>query len=429
MSKLASLKGNSSPKIDFRYVFENSSEGLLVQNTDTYEVVDINEAALKILGLKRELVVGNNPSLYLPKYQPNGQRSIDLVKQTTEETKLRGFSTADRIHYKPDGTACNIKVKTTIIPNSNNELMMVSYTDNNVFKEQEDLIKAQYEHIKEKNDELTKFRRSNHDLEQYAYVASHDLKSPIRSIVGFSNILKEVLKSEDIESAKLYAGYIDQASKDMHDTIMGLFNYSKANSSPINIDYFSPIQLINNIILGQDHAIKEADAKIVIDGMPDNIAADRLQIYQLIQNLVSNSLKFRKKDIPLIVEILQEDILDEWIFEVRDNGGGFNPVYKDKVFEIFARLHSKEEHEGAGLGLALCKKIVEKHKGQIRVASVIGEGTTFSIELPRLSSQKKSDKKTDLSLKKVEVSDKLSDKLSDKKKTKTEAELIEINGK
>jgi len=384
MSKLSAIKSTKpNSLVDYKHIFYNSEEGFIIQSTSTLKVLDINSAALNILGLEKELVIGNDPSRYLPKYQPNGQRSIDLVKQTIEETVQRGHATVDTIHYKPDGTACNIKVKTNLIPDTNGELMMVSYTDNNVFKEQEDLIKAQYDHIKDKNEEIKRYKKSNHDLEQYAYVASHDLKSPIRSIVGFASIMTEVLEVGDIESAKLYASYINQASKDMHDTIMGLFNYSKANSADITIDYFSPEQLINNVVLGQDHAIKEADAKIIIDDLPDNISADRLQIFQLFQNLVANSLKFRKNSIPTIIEISCEESKHETIFQIKDNGIGIEPVYKEKVFEIFSRLHTKDEYEGAGLGLALCKKIVEKHNGDIWLESEPLKGTSFFFTLPK----------------------------------------------
>lgn len=384
MPKLKAIKANNNnPQIDYRFIFEKGSEGYVIQDTESLKVVDINEAALNILGLQREIVIGNDPSIYLPKYQPNGQRSIDLVKQTTEETIKRGFTTTTRIHYKPDGTACNVKIKAKLIPGTDSSLMMVSYTDNNVFKEQEDLIKAQYDHIKEKNEELKKYKKSNQELEQYAYVASHDLKSPIRSIVGFASIMNEVLEVGDLDSAKVYAGYINQASKDMHDTIMGLFNYSKANSADVKIDYFSPAQLINNVVLGQDHAIKEADAKIVIDDLPENISADRLQIFQLVQNLVANSLKFRKKDIPPIIEFSHEETIKDWIFQIKDNGIGIEPVYKDKIFEIFSRLHTKDNYEGAGLGLALCKKIVEKHNGKIWVESSPEKGSAFFFSLPK----------------------------------------------
>jgi len=384
MTKLSAIKSNDpSSSVDYRFIFNNSTEGFLVQSTSTLKVIEINDAALSILGLEKKLVIGSDPSIYLPKYQPNGQRSIDLVKQTTDETIQRGFASADRIHYKPDGTACNIKVKTSLIPNTNGELMMVSYTDNNVFKEQEDLIKAQYDHIKEKNEELRKYKKSNLELEQYAYVASHDLKSPIRSIVGFASIMNEVLAVNDVESAKLYSSYINQASKDMHDTIMGLFNYSKANSADITIDYFSPEQLINNVLIGQDHAIKAAEGKIIIDSLPDNISADRIQTFQIFQNLIANGLKFRKESIPTIIEITCEESHTDWIFQIKDNGIGIEPAYKEKVFEIFSRLHSKEEFEGAGLGLALCKKIIEKHNGNIWLESTPEKGSSFFFSLPK----------------------------------------------
>lgn len=384
VNKLSAIKSdNNAPRIDFKYVFNNSSEGYLIQEIDTLKVVEVNAAALNILGLEREMVINKNPSLFLPKYQPNGQRSIDFVKQLVDEVKIRGYSSGDRIHYKPDGTACTVTVKARMVPESNDKLVMVSYKDNSTVKEQEDLIKAQYDHIKSKNEELSRYKRSNQELEQYAYVASHDLKSPIRSIVGFASILAEVLSVEDIESAKTYAGYINQASKDMHDTIMGLFNYSKANTAALRIDYFSPTQLIENVMLGQDHAIKQADAKVIIDGLPENISADRVQIFQLFQNLVSNALKFKKKELPVIIEITQEENNQDWVFCVKDNGIGINTAYKEKIFDIFSRLHSKEEYEGAGLGLALCKKIMEKHNGRIWVESKFGSGSAFYFSLPK----------------------------------------------
>ena len=222
--------------------------------------------------------------------------------------------------------------------------------------------------------------RSNADLAQFAYVASHDLQEPLRTITRFVQLLEKRYQGKLDQDADEFIGFIVGGTKRMQQIINDLLAYSRVNTrrEPPNIVKIDDaIQIAMQNI---NYVLEEAGGTIIYGEMP-SIIADETQMTQLFQNMIGNAMKFHGEEAPR-VEISAVRKGDDWIFSVRDNGIGIDPQYKDRIFEIFQRLHTCEEYPGTGIGLAIAKKIVERHQGHIWVDSQPGKGSTFNFTLP-----------------------------------------------
>jgi len=221
---------------------------------------------------------------------------------------------------------------------------------------------------------------SNRDLEQFAYVASHDLQEPLRMVSSFTQLLAKRYRGRMDKDADEFIDYIVAGAKRMQALINDLLTYSRVDTRG---ESFGPIDgevAFNQAIANLRTAIEEGEAVITHDPLPPLIA-DNSQIVQLFQNLLGNAIKFHGKEPPRVhVSARQEN--NEWVFSFRDNGIGITPEYFDRVFVIFQRLHSREEYPGTGTGLAICKRIVERHGGRIWVESELNKGSTFYFAIP-----------------------------------------------
>jgi len=235
----------------------------------------------------------------------------------------------------------------------------------------------------EKSEELEKYIASNMQLENFAYLASHDLKEPVRSIVSFSQLLQNKAAEKLNAEEKEYLKFIISASKNMSTLIDDLLQYSLVDAMDQKITDFSPAKLLEVIILELSAQIDTNQATVKYDNLPDSIEADRTQIKQLFQNLISNALKFCNPDKPPVVIISGKTIGQFYQFSIADNGIGIAPKFYERIFLLFRRLHHKEDYEGTGIGLAICKKIVDQHHGKIWLESKIGQGTIFHFTIAR----------------------------------------------
>jgi light-regulated signal transduction histidine kinase (bacteriophytochrome) len=222
--------------------------------------------------------------------------------------------------------------------------------------------------------------RSNEELKQFAYIASHDLREPLRAIAGFSALLAERYTGKLDQDADDYIRFITDAASRMHNMINDLLSYSRLDtqSEPLgSCDMSQMLGLAQSNLLA---AISEQHAKITHDVLPV-VQADATQIVQLFQNLIANAIKFHGNEPPRVhVGAQQRD--SEWEFTVRDNGIGIDPRHADTVFQIFKRLHTSDRYPGTGIGLAVCKRIVERHGGRIWVERNADQGSTFHFTLP-----------------------------------------------
>jgi light-regulated signal transduction histidine kinase (bacteriophytochrome) len=242
----------------------------------------------------------------------------------------------------------------------------------------EDLVKERTAELKKTADELA---RSNADLKEFAYVVSHDLKEPLQAMRGFLRLLEKRYKDKLDEEANKLVKYAIDSARRMQELIKDLLEYSRVGTKKSK--EFKPTDcslILNKVISNLQSAIEESGAKVTNTILP-TVMSDAMQLSSLFQNLVGNAIKFRGAEAPKI-HISAKRKGDEWLFSVRDNGIGIDQKFTDSIFAVFQRLHSSDEYPGTGIGLAICKKIVERHGGRIWFESQPGKGATFYFTIP-----------------------------------------------
>lgn len=237
--------------------------------------------------------------------------------------------------------------------------------------------------VQERTAELTEVNanllHSNRELEQFAYVASHDLQEPLRAVNSYAQLLARKYEGNLDAKADKYLGYIQEGATRMQQLISDLLELSRVGTRGKALTPTPCEPVLRQVLDNLQVAIAENNAIITYGSLP-RVMGDETQLIQLFQNLISNAIKFRREEPPQIhVCAMQQK--NEWIFSVRDNGIGIEAEYFDRIFLIFQRLHGRSEYPGTGIGLAVCKKIVERHGGRIWVESVPDEGTTFYFSL------------------------------------------------
>jgi light-regulated signal transduction histidine kinase (bacteriophytochrome) len=222
--------------------------------------------------------------------------------------------------------------------------------------------------------------RSNRDLEQFAYVASHDLQEPLRAVAGFVSLLRQHYRGRLDEKADSYIDAAVDGATRMQTLIGDLLSYSRVGTKGRALEPTDAGAALKDALTNLRASLEESGAVVRVDPLPI-IQADAVQLTQLFQNLIANAVKFRS-DQPPEIRIGARREPDAWWFWVRDNGIGIDPQYTERIFMIFQRLHTRRAYPGTGIGLAICKRIVERHGGRIWVESQPGQGATFYFTLP-----------------------------------------------
>lgn len=246
------------------------------------------------------------------------------------------------------------------------------------------------EQLAQKVEELA---RSNCDLEQFAYVASHDLQEPLRMVAAYTQLLAERYRGKLDESADRYIGYAVEGATRMQALLEDLLAFSRVGRNGFVRKPIAANVAIDEALVNLTIGIKEHQVTVTRGALP-TIVADRVHLVQLFQNLIGNAIKFRGSEPPQIA-INAEKQGEEWAFSVSDNGIGIAPEHRDFIFKMFQRLHTRAEYPGNGVGLAICKKIIERHGGRIWVESELGRGSNFRFTFPAtpadISEQKEPD--------------------------------------
>jgi PAS domain S-box-containing protein len=223
--------------------------------------------------------------------------------------------------------------------------------------------------------------RSNAELEQFAYVASHDLQEPLRMVASYTQLLGRRYRGRLDPDADEFIGFAVDGARRMQDLINDLLAYSRVGTRALQVEEIDTGELVDQVIGDLAAAMADAGASVTRDELP-RVRADGTQLRQLFQNLIANGIKFSRPDTPPQVHVSARRDHDAWTFFIRDNGIGIEAQYLDRIFVLFQRLHSRGEYPGTGIGLAICKKIVERHGGHIDVESQPRVGTTFSFTIP-----------------------------------------------
>jgi light-regulated signal transduction histidine kinase (bacteriophytochrome) len=228
---------------------------------------------------------------------------------------------------------------------------------------------------------MEELKRSNAELEQFAYVASHDLQEPLRMVASFTQLLQNRYQDKLDDDANDFINYAVDGATRMQNLISDLLIFSRVGTRGKPFKTTDMNIILENVLANIQLSTIEADAEITYDPLPA-IIADGSQMAQILQNLISNAIKFRAKS-PIHIHVSGENKPDKWVFSIRDNGIGIEPKNFEFIFVIFQRLHKRDEYEGTGIGLAICKKIIQRHNGKIWVESELGKGSTFYFTIPK----------------------------------------------
>ena len=300
--------------------------------------------------------------------EPDRERLLQRIQQSAET--LRNFSEEYRVKM-PDGSlrwhTANLK------PEKRADGTVVWYGIFQDITRQKEL-----DEVKSRSREL---EVKNKEMEQFAYVASHDLQEPLRTIHSFVGMLHRRPSVAQDEEALKYIQFAQDGAVRMQQLIKGLLQYSELGAGQKQKERIDLPQLLKVVLQDLSSTLSEKEAKIHLGQLPQVITGYPLEIRLLFQNLISNALKFHKKGVKPEIYIEGETQIDHWLFRVQDNGIGIPDQHQHRIFKIFQRLHHRSVHEGTGIGLSFCKKIVELHQGHISVSSQEGAGSTFAFSI------------------------------------------------
>ncbi|HEY4379009.1 MAG TPA: PAS domain S-box protein [Acidobacteriaceae bacterium] len=224
-------------------------------------------------------------------------------------------------------------------------------------------------------------KRSNAELQQFAYVASHDLQEPLRMVASYTQLLAQRYQGKLDADADDFIGFAVDGARRMQNLIEDLLTYSRVSSRAKTPDLCESADVVENALHGLSVAVQESGAVVEVGELPQ-IRCDPSQMASVFQNLIGNAIKFRSASVPCVVQISSVRRNGDWVFSVKDNGVGIEPRHFDRIFQVFQRLQTRETHPGNGIGLAICKKVIERHGGRIWLESEPGKGTTFYFTIP-----------------------------------------------
>jgi len=340
-----------------------SEMGLGLTISDNKKIIFANEALYKMYGYGEDEVF--NMSSFMDLLVPE-----DREKLTAQfKKRLSGFENSESdmgeaAIVRKDGTIINIEYSVKIVKMDGRTQVLSVARDITARKQAQ-------EELKNKAEELI---RSNKELEQFAYVASHDLREPLRTISGYVQLLKTRYKNQLDEDANDFINYTVDGVQRMDKLINDLLAYSMVSKKQEKV-WVDCSEILETVTTNISDIIRENKVKITFDNLPI-VKSSSLLMIQLFQNLITNAIKFHS-DKPPQINIFVKEHEKEWLFSVQDNGIGLDEKYAEKIFVIFQRLHTRDVYEGTGIGLAICKKIVEQHGGKIWLESKLGQGTTF----------------------------------------------------
>ena len=358
--------------------FATMADGIVIVGLD-YKVTDCNEAILRLTQRSREEIIGKPfEDLLPPEFRSlildARKFLVGAVLARTEPSRGKKETVrTDSQLLQKNGERVDIEANISTIEDASGQPAEFLIVARDVTE------RKQMEY--QLDSSLVDLQRSNAELEQFAYVTSHDLQEPLRMITSYIQIIEEDYKGKLDADADQYIAFAVEGAKRMHTLINDLLAYSRVGTRG---EPFMPV-IVSNVLSAAaanlEVAIEESHAVVTHDRLP-TVLGDESQLIQLFQNLLGNAIKFRSDATPMI-HIGVEEAKDEWVFSVRDNGIGIDMKYAERIFVVFQRLHAREDYPGTGVGLAVVKKIVERHRGRIWVESEPAKGSTFFFTLPK----------------------------------------------
>ena len=355
----------------------NSLPGIFYLYDQTGKFIRWNKNFEKVTGYRAEEIINMHPGdFYDPGQQPNVEQNIqDILQEKILITEFYLVSKEKkRIPFYYNSLAIEYEGLTCIMA------MGFDVTDRKKI-EQELLVSNEL--LEQKAIELTS---SYNELERFAYIVSHDLQEPLRMVSSFLKLLDQKYKPKLDETARKYIHFAVDGAGRMKHLITDLLEYSRTGTNKDIAADTDMNMVMADVLAVMKNSIEEQQATIEVAPLPTLPGTSKLQMFQIMQNLVSNSLKYHNEKAPAI-RISATEETDNWVFSIQDNGIGIDPKFYEKIFIIFQRLHNKQEFTGSGIGLSICKKIVEKNGGKIWVHSAPGNGSTFYFTIPKTRQQ------------------------------------------
>lgn len=358
----------------FRNLLEAAPDSMVIMD-EKGTIQLVNAQTEKMFGYNRDQMIHSNVEmLMISKFERLLTIGRDLVPGAERPGPL--VERVECFGKRVDGTQFPIEISLSPMKSEEGLLLTAAIRDLSEKKRLEREVREAHNSLERKVKSRTaELEVKNRELEQFAYVASHDLQEPLRTTTSFVDLLRKRYHGKLDSNADQYLDYITQSSDRMKVLIHNLLDYSRLGKEKELVN-LSCNELLQDVLHDLDQSIRETNAVIISGDLPQ-ITGYKTEMIQLFSNLVSNSIKFRKKDIHPEIKVNAEKENGHWIFSFKDNGIGINPAFHEKIFVLFKRLHKRSDYEGTGIGLAYCKKIVELHGGKIWVESVPENGSTF----------------------------------------------------
>ena len=357
----------------------NAVQGLVVLN-NLHQIIGWNPSSSFLIGYRRENIIGTSILDLIPNEEEKKEfvKDFDQLSSHCIKTDLYHESTVNVLTHSGHTKTVSFQWNRIIL----DELPFFNICIKGL-NEHDSLVefKAKEEELVRKEKELAKLTSSNQQLESFAYVASHDLKEPLRSIGNFTQLLEKRLDGKLDETDQEFFGFVTSGVKNMNCLIEDLLTYSRVNSGKHEVIAIDPNDSLSVVINGLHQRIVETGTQIEIQELPSKILGNPTKIKQLFQNLIANAIKFQDSERSSRITISGCENQDVWTFKISDNGIGIKEEFYQKVFGIFTKLHHKSVYPGSGIGLSVCQRIVEQHDGEIWVDSIFGSGTNFHFSI------------------------------------------------
>jgi PAS domain S-box-containing protein len=349
---------------ELRELTQLTNLGPFIIRNERDQIVQWSEGCVRLYGFSTEEAIGRvSHDLFQTEFpKPLEEINAILHQSGRWEGELK--------HTRADGTQLIVSSQWVLQNSSFGQKVLEICTDITRLKDTEESLRRTTEELK----------RSNEDLESFAYISSHDLQEPLRGINGFLTLLQQRYADQLDSKAQGYIGYAVDGATRMSHLINDLLQYSRVGRGERQFQLIDSAEVLAGALANLHSTVEEANAEITYDSLPV-VMGDPNLLIQLFQNVIGNAVKFRSPDGPCKIHIGCKRNGPYWEFSVTDNGIGIESEYFDRIFVIFRRLHTRQKYEGTGIGLALCKRIVERHGGRIWVESKPGEGSTFLFEL------------------------------------------------
>jgi PAS domain S-box-containing protein len=348
-----------------RSLLEASLDPLVTIGADG-KITNVNHSTKTVTGRNGDELIGTDFSDYFTEPQK--------AREGYEKVFHDGFVRDYPLEVKnKNGNTTPVLYNASVYRDESGEVIGVfaAARDITELKEAEDDLKLK----------LNELSRSNAELEQFAYVSSHDLQEPLRMIASYLQLLERKYKGKLDDKADKYIHFSVDGATRMQNLINDLLDFSRVTTQAKELHPTELEPIFKEVLSNLEVSINKNKAIISHDSLPV-VMADKIQIAQVFQNLINNAIKFHSEDLPKInISVKKEK--NHWLFAVKDNGIGINPTHSDKIFEVFKRLNKKRDYPGTGIGLAICKKIVERHGGRIWVESELGKCSIFYFTLPK----------------------------------------------